>query len=142
MAWNTATQLAALKTLVEGLPGIGTVYIGVPESLSTRVCAYITMGGQETDDKRGGGLVECRPRYRVTFGYRVAGAEATAEIALADIVDAFKTAFYADRKDPTTVLRGQGLDLSAGEAPQYQTIAGMEFREYPVVVIAKQEANV
>jgi hypothetical protein len=96
MAWNTAAQLTSLHSLVAGLAGVQSVKDGVPESLANQVCAYITLGGQRVFDKAGG-LASADCNYRVTFGYRVAGAEASAEATLAAVIDAFKTAFLAAR---------------------------------------------
>ncbi len=139
MAFNTKAQLQELKTLVEGVAGVQKVQIGVPESLPNRVCAFITMGPQPTTDKNAG-LLQCLAQYQVTFAYKVAGAEDAAELALADILDGFKAAFFAARKT-NGVLKGMQLDLTLANAPQYLAVAGQEFRQYPVAVTAKQEAN-
>lgn len=139
MAFNAKEVLTKLKTIVSGLTGVQAVYVGVPLSLSHKVCAYITLGGQRPFDKAGG-LRQREQRYRITFAYRVAGAEATAEGTIADLLDALEAALYVDRTLGGTV-QSLEADFSAADDPQYADFAAQEFRRYPVVVTVKQSRN-
>ena len=139
MAFNCKAPLQALKTLVEGLAGMQDVLEGVPQSLAYRVSAYITVGGQQPKDSAGG-LRSRWASYRVTFAYRVGGAETTAEEAIADLLDALEAALYADRTLSGTV-ESLEADWSAADEPRYVPVAGSEFREYPVMVRVKQSRN-
>jgi len=139
MSFDTKGPLQALKTLVEGLAGIQAASEGVPQSLSYRVSAYITIGGQQPKDTAGG-LRSRWANYRITFAYRVGGAEDTAEEAIADLLDALETALYQDRTLGGTV-ESLEADWSAADDPRYAPVAGSEFREYPVMVSVKQSRN-
>lgn len=141
MAFATRTVLAEVVALVQGLTGMQTVYTGVPESLATRVSAYVTLGPQPEQDKRGGGVLQKEGRIRVTFGYRVKGAEAAAEQDLADMIDRFQTAYYAARRTNlnSTVDSLLTLDHSPAGGPEYQPVAGQEYRRYPVDVVFTQQ---
>lgn len=141
MAFDTGAVLSRIVTLLTNA-GVQQVYTGAPESLSKRVSAYVAVVGQQVSDKPAG-VLRREARYFVGLGYRVSGAEATAETDLATFLDAFLTAFYADRE---TRLNGTctncWLDLSLADDPQYQVTAGQEFRLYPFIVIAVQQQNV
>jgi hypothetical protein len=99
MALDTGAALAALVALVGALPGLsaGAVVVGIPKALDKRLSAFVALGGGEPFDKTTGGQIERRPRFLVTFGYRVGGDPGPAEAALADAVDALVAAIYADR---------------------------------------------
>ncbi len=136
MTFDSAAVLTQLKTVVSGLAGLQAVYVGVPQSLGERVSAYITLGGQRPSDKAGG--LRQRPmNYRIVFAYRVGGDVESAELAVAALVDALEAALYADRSLGGTV-ESLEADFSAADEPRYVAVAGMEFREYPVVVTVKQ----
>jgi hypothetical protein len=134
-ATKTATLLSKIATLAN-VTGMGTVYTGVPESLNKSVCAYVTLGGMVTRDQ----ALSVKERVvsiLVTFAYRVGGAEATAETSLAVLVDLFIDAIEAD---PT--LTGScyeaTLDFGMASNAQYITVAGAEYRQYPVTVVCEQ----
>lgn len=136
MAFNTKTVLAKLETIVRGLSGVQATYIGVPQSIGERVCAYITLGGQRPFDKAAG-LRQREMQYRVVFSYRVGGDAQSAEESIADLLDALEAALYTDRALGGTV-ESLEADFSMASDPRYVATAGMEFREYPVVITVKQ----
>lgn len=139
--FNTPALLDAIVAVVQGLSGMqGTVSTGVPESLPTRVSAFVTVGDL-TPRRKATQLLQREARFRVTLGYRVRGAEATAERDLAALVDRFTTALYAD---PTLggVATRADLDLAAADSPEYAPIAGQEYRLYPMTVMAAQQQTV
>jgi len=141
MALNTSSALEAIVDLLEGISGLNAVQKGAPESYSKSVTAHVTVGGQRVVDKAGG-LIQREARYFIAFAYRVQGAEATAETALAGIIDSFITAFYADRTLGGTVNANTLLDMSGADEPDYRPVAGQEVRIFPVVVVTTQQANV
>ena len=136
MSFDSGAVAAVIKTKLEGLSGMGSVQIGAPESVGTRVGSYVTLGSQSTGRKTTG-TTERQTRFFVMFLYRVEGAETTAETTLMALVDAFMVALHAD-----LTLGGTCADLEvnslAADEPEYQARAGKEFREYPVIVAAKQ----
>jgi hypothetical protein len=145
MALNTAAPLARLVDVLEALPGLQTVYVGVPESIGPQVAAYVALAGQslsnETID-----LAQREARYFVAFAYAVAGAEATAETTIAGLVDAFQTALLAERDSGMNAGSGPivdsvGWDFSLGDRPDYQPIAGAEIRVWPCLVTVTQHAS-
>jgi len=139
MAFSAKSPLQRLKTILSGLTGVQAAYEGVPESLPYAVSAYVTLGGQDPKDIAGG-LRSRWANYRVTFAYRVGGAELTAEEALADILDLFEAALYADRTLAGTV-ESLEADWSGADEPRYVPVVGVEYREFPVMVKVKQQRN-
>jgi hypothetical protein len=140
MSFNTLAVANQLVAMLEGLTGIGTVQKGAPVDVPTRVSAYVTMGSQPQTRKHAGS-VERWPHYFVNFAYRVEkGGEAAAEEALMALVDGFQAALYAD-----LTLGGTCLDLEVdtglADEPEYQLRTGKEYREYPIVVKAKQTGS-
>lgn len=135
-ATKSKALLAKVITIVQGLSGMGTVYKGVPESLSTRTSAYCCLAGQGPaqltmgDKKRSIDIL-------VTFGYRVAGVEGTAEDAVCDLVDLFIDAIETDETLGGLVYQAR-LDFGMASSPEYQAVAGQEYRRYPVIVRCQQ----
>lgn len=136
MAFDSAAVAGALVDVLEGLSGMGAVQIGAPESVGTRVSAYVTMGGQEVL-RKATGVIQRQGRFYCMLVYRVDGAEATAETTLMGLVDAFLQALFADLTLAGTV---QALEVTsaAADEPEYQLRAGKEYREYPVIVTVVQ----
>lgn len=139
--------MSALITMMQGISGMQEVHRGVPEGFGRTVNAYVAVGPQTPIDKAGG-LLQRETTFFVGLGYEVAQAEATAEDTLADMLDAFLTQFYADRKNSaglfakaTTHVESGELDLSLAGTPQYQVMAGQEFRVFPILVRVTQQAN-
>ena len=136
MAYNSGAVATALVTVLESLSGMGNVQIGAPESLSTRVSAYVTLGSQTTT-RKANGIKQRETRFFVMLAYRVDGAEATAETILMGLADAFMNALDAD-----LTLGGVMVDLTAdsqaADEPEYQSRSGKEFREYPIMVTVTQ----
>jgi hypothetical protein len=139
MTFQTKTVAQQLTTLAAALAGIGGAQIGVPESVDKRVYAMVTAGSQTLTEKATGTLKR-DARFNITFAYRLEGSEATAEEALMDLIDLFLVALYADRTLGGR-CRNIEVDLSLADAPEYQTRAGKEFREYPILVTAVQEGT-
>ncbi len=144
MADPTAA-IARLVTVLDGLSGMQSVFTGAPESLDSRVNAYVTLDRWLAPDKATSGLLQHEIDVLVTFGYRVAGAEATAETTLAGLVGAFVTAMLTERVSRLngTVSSVSLPDFSRATEPQYAVVAGTEFRLYPGIVrLTIQEAFV
>ena len=136
MTFNTKAVAQYLDTLAGGLSGVSGHQIGVPESISVKVYAFTTAGGQ-TIGKKTTGQVYRDARFNVTFAYRVSNAEATAETALMDVLDLFLAAIPADLTLGAT-CEASDVDTSLADSPEYIQRAGVEFREYPVIVTARQ----
>ncbi|MBA2388666.1 MAG: hypothetical protein H0V67_00265 [Geodermatophilaceae bacterium] len=143
MAVDLASPLSRIVTVLTGIAGIQQVYTGVPESPTNRVSAYVTIGRIRLGDAAVGGLARHDVEYAVTFVYRVAGAEATAETTLAAVVPAFITAMLAERR---TRLNGtvvsMGLpDFSLAAEADYIVVAGQEYRRLPCLIPVVQQEN-
>ncbi|HXI17663.1 MAG TPA: hypothetical protein VNM48_14985 [Chloroflexota bacterium] len=143
MAVDMTSPLTRIVTVLTGIAGIQQVYTGVPESLPNRVCAYVTIGRIRVADAAVGGLARYDVDYLVTFGWRVAGSEATAETGLAGVVPAFATAMLAERRtrlNNTAVSIGLP-DFSLAAEAEYMVVAGQEYRRLPCVIpIVLQES--
>jgi hypothetical protein len=133
---NTLVGATALKTLVQGLEGVGNVQLGVPESTSKRVDVAITVGSQTLTRKTTSSTAR-DARYLVVFAYRVDKDEAGAEAALMNLIDAFITAVHEDLT-LGKVCRDTTLDMGLADTPEYILRTATEFREYPIVVTLKQ----
>ena len=136
MAFNSKAVADQLVTLLGGVTGVNLARKGVPESQSVFLEADVTLGGH-TIGRKAQGLTYRDQRYLVTFSYRLAGAESTAEDALMVAVDDFLEALNADLTLAGT-CQGVEIDASSADSPDYQPRAGREFREYPLVIIARQ----
>jgi hypothetical protein len=145
MALDTAAPLARLVAVLQGLSGLQTVYVGVPESIGPQIAAYVALAGQsmpnETID-----IAQREARYFCAFAYAVAGAEATAETTIAGLIDAFQVALLAERDSGMNsgsgpIVDSLGWDFSLGDRPDYQPIAGQEFRVWPCLVTVTQHAS-
>jgi hypothetical protein len=139
MAFDTAAVANELVTILSGLTGLtttGAVKIGAPESVAPRLSAYVTIGSQSSAPKTTGTTYR-DARYFVNLAYRVDGAEATAETTLMGVVDAFLAALYADLTLGGTCGKIE-IDTGLADTPDYQHIAGKEYREYPIIVTARQ----
>lgn len=136
MALDTKAVADRVVAILRGLAGMGAVQKGVPEAWSKRVDAYVTMGSQPQGRKTTG-TVYRDARFFVAFCYRVDGAEETAEETLMSLVDAFQAEIYADLTLAGT-CQGVELDTGLADDPEYRPYAGKEFREYPIVVTARQ----
>lgn len=142
---DTLGPLNRLVDVLEALPTIQQVYVGVPESVGPQVAAYIALGGQ-TMDAEAGQMVQRRASYFIGFTYAVAGAEADAETVLATTIDAFLVALLAERD--TGMNAGSGplvdnvfWDFGLATSPEYAPIAGQEFRVLPVTVTVAQHTT-
>lgn len=136
MAYNSGAAAAELVTLLQALSGMGNVQIGAPESIGTRVGAYVTLGSQQ-DGRKTTGTTQRETRFFVMLAYRVDGAEATAETTLMGLADGFMAAINADKTLNGTVVDAVANSQAADE-PEYQLRAGKEYREYPIIVTVTQ----
>lgn len=141
MSFNSPGVLTAIHDLLASLTGVESAYIGAPESFSTVVSAYVTLGPQAINDLATSQL-QRTSSYFCMLGYRTKGVEATAEMAIATAIDDLVTKFYAARHDGTGVFasglvdRSLGkLDLTLAGAPDYRPVAGQEYRLYPFLII-------
>jgi hypothetical protein len=132
MALATAEIVDELVILLEGLTGMGAVQIGAPSAISTAVGAWVSLGSQQTQ-RVAQGVMERETRLLVMLVYRLDKNSSTAEVALMGVVDAFLEAIFADLTRGGTV-EATSVDTSAADEPTYQLWAGMEYREYPLIV--------
>jgi hypothetical protein len=137
--FNAKAMLQYVATLVGTLPGLQQVYIGVPESIESKVSAYVTIGDL-TPRPFATQVAQRDPDVMVTFAYRVVGAEQTAELLICDLVDALTAAIYADRSLGGT-SQNATLSMVANREPRYMAVAGAEFRSYVAVVSGLQTTS-
>jgi len=152
-AWDTPAALAGLAQLVRTIPGQLLVTVGAPESLTSNVQAYLQVGPSEIM-ARSTEVYRAATDLIVTFGYAVAGAEQTAEEALADALNELDRRVLQNRKGSVTgntltvtaMLDGsvESMDPPAPVAgfPDFALFAGQEVRLYPRVVRVYQEETI
>jgi hypothetical protein len=75
--------------------------------------------------------------YRVTFVYETAGMLADAEVTIAELLDAFTGKLLTDRTVGGT-LEEVHIDATLADTPRYADVAGIEYREYPVLITGVQ----
>ena len=140
--FNTTAPLQRIAELLLLVPGIRTVYVGVPKAIEVDVAAYVTVGPQTVTDKAAGGLLQRLASYYVTFVYAVEGDSEPAELALAGAVDPFLTRLYQERDVEASPLRSVTVDLTLSSSAEYVAVVGQEFRRYPVVVTVLQQQTI
>lgn len=138
MALNSVAPLQALRTMVQNLTGMqGTVSIGQPESIATRVTAWVAMGSHDLQNKTTSTRIR-RGRFVVFLSYRVGGDESTAELLIAALTDLLEQAILDDQTLSGTV--NSARIISAGsELPEYLVLAAQEMRLFPIVVETDQQ---
>lgn len=129
---KSKAALDAILALLAATAGTQAVFKGIPETIAEKVTGSVSVGDRDPRDKAAG-YHETDVNFFVQFAYRVAGAEAAAEDTLANWLDAFEDAWFADRTLNGTV-RTSALDFSLSAVPTYRPTPGAEFRLYPVVV--------
>jgi len=141
VALDSLAPLNRLVAVLEALPGMQAVYVGVPESPGSQVVAYIALAGQRTVVQPVG-VLRRDANYFIGFAYAVEGAEASAETTLAAWVDALAVALTVEKRtDLAGTCDAMDWDFSLGDSPTYQPIAGREFRVFPVLVTVTQSTT-
>ena len=143
-AFNLVGGLTALVSLLESAPlvtaGLQKVYAGSPEAFANRVSAYVAILPGAPSPSGSGGVVSRDVRYFIGIGYRIGGAESTAETVLAAVVDAFHVAFYTTypARDLGGVITNGRFEDHPERSPVYQRLAAQEFRIVPLVLVGTQ----
>lgn len=137
--FDTAAALTSVQTF---LASVGlTAVTGVPESFAGGVSAYAALGPREMRDIGTNDFIEISQGVFIGVGYRVKGAEATIEAALATKLDEITRRFILDRRNSSgmfAVCKNVILDQTLSRDPRYQLLAGQEFRLYPFMVTFTQ----
>lgn len=140
MAFDTAAGANALLAVLNAL-SLGGAQIGVPESIGPRVYGTVTAASQayqKVSLGRSAGLTARDTRYTVTLAYRLDGNESDAELTLMAKLDALVRALAIGTQLAGAAGQVTALDTGLADAPEYQTRAGKEFREYPVLITLRQ----
>ena len=140
MSFDTTGPLDAIKAMCIALPGVQSVFVGVPKDFGAAVGVYITVGSQVIEDKANQ-LLQRRARYLLTFGYATGGNVEAAERAVAASVDIIATTLYGLRDQSGHPLRNTELDLSLSDSAEYALYTGSEYRRFPVVITVIQQTN-
>lgn len=133
--FDSVAALNAAKAFLDGL-SIETV-IGVPESFAAGVSAYVADGPRQIRDRGTNDYMEQTQTIFCCIGYRVNGAEANIELALAAKGDEIVRRWVLDRRGGLgffAVSQSAELDFSIQNDPRYQILAGQEFRIYPFLI--------
>ena len=134
--FNAAAPLAVLKTMVAGLPGMQDTFTGIPQARDARVTASISLAGAPVVDKFTG-MTQRHVRYTIILACRLDDDESGSETIIAGLVDAFQTAWLANRTLSNT-CNSCTLDFSMADRPEYQMDAAQEQRTYPIIADCTQ----
>jgi hypothetical protein len=138
MAWDIDGVLLALEELWDGIEAVQEVILGSPESFEQDVSVMIGVGSQEVRDARSSGLKRRKMRFINMVMIKVRGNEYTSERTLATLLNDFQIAFYQNRR-LGGLANESSLDTSLADSPEYELIAGQEFRRYPIYVEISQD---
>lgn len=122
--------------------GLQKVYRGTPESLSNQVSAYTFFMPDEKTDKAAG-LIELTANYGLTFGFRVQGAEATAENGLIAVFAKFYEVFFTTERPGRLngTCRTCDWDFSRAREDLYKNVAAQEYRLLPTTVTVTLQSS-
>lgn len=137
MAVDTAALLAYLASLTDGISGMDEVFTGVPESISVRQAAYVTVGAQRETDLMFS-IYGIEADFLITLVYAVGNAEGPAETWIAQSVDALRVALHADR-DLGGLCKDIRIDLGLAASAEYEAVLGVEFRRFPIRIVTQHE---
>lgn len=146
MPLNSLLPMQRLVAVLQAIPGLQTVYVGIPSGIGTATAAFVALAGQElvTEVSQ---ILQRRARYFVCFAYSVASAPATAEPAVAGFIDAFQTAMVTERSQGMGGVSGPPIvdsvewDYALGDRPDYLPIASREFRVWPCLITVVQHID-
>lgn len=149
MSFNVEAALNGLKALIETIPSVESAQIGAPESLSTRIAVWVTVGDPGEIAPRVTGIYELPVNLICWFGYDVGGAEAAAEAQLADWITELTRRLILNRANTvdgvTPNLNGSvdrmDLPQAAAGIADYTLMAGQEARTYPLGIRIVQCEN-
>lgn len=134
--------LESLPGLADEAGGVTHVHKGVPASLPTRLSVYVALADMLIREKVTQ-RQDVSAVFAVNFGYRVdansAGAVSLAETALISAVEDFLEVMRlpANRTLGAVVTNAALTSLTASR-PEYQIVAGQEFRVFGLLVTAGQ----
>lgn len=147
--FDVEAALNGLAALIGTIPSVEDVRIGAPESLGSRIEAWVTVGDPGEIGARVTGVYELDLNLICWFGYSVEGAEAAAEAQLADWVTEITRRMIQNRMGAvdgvTRNLNGavdrMGLPQAAAGISDYTMMAGSETRTYPLGIrVIQREA--
>lgn len=141
--FDAAPALNRMVAIVEGLPGVQNVYVGVPSRVTGAGACYVTYGRQRVLNKTND-VLQRELRFILTFCYAVDGvAVEGAERAIGEAVDALIDAIWLEVEDGASPLKDLiEVDLSLSDTAEYQVNVGQEFRRYPVAVSYIQQTQI
>lgn len=149
MSFDVEAALNGLKALVETIPAVESVQIGAPESLSTRIAVWITIGDPGEIAPNVQGVYDLDLSLICWLGYAVEGSEQAAEAQLADWITEITRRLIQNRMGTvdgvTRNLNGSvdrmGLPVAAAGVADYTMMAGLETRTFPIGVrVIQREA--
>mgnify|MGYP000712233498 FL=1 len=148
--FDVEAALNGLKALVETIPAVEAVQVGAPESLTNRICAWVTIGDPGDIGTPAPPVYELPISLVVWMGYVVEGSEGAAEAQLADWVTELTRRLIRNRQETvdgvTRNLNGSvdrlGLPQPAAGAADYTLFAGQEARTYPLGVRVVQRETI
>jgi hypothetical protein len=148
--FDVEAALNGLAALVATIPAMESVQVGAPESLSSRIVAWVTVGDPGEVGPRVAGVFELPINLIVWMGYAVEGSEQAAEAQLADYISELVRRMIQNRAGTvdgvTRNLNGSvdrmDLPQAAAGVSDYTSMAGQEARTYPLGIRIVQRENI
>ena len=142
---DVEAALVGLKDLMDTIPDLQAVRIGAPESLSTQVEGWVTVGDleEEVATRTAGGPYEMAINLICWFGYDVEGAEEAAERELSQYVTQVTRRLIQNRMrtvdgvaaDLNGSVHRMGLPRPSAVPAAYAMYAGREVRLQTLAVL-------
>jgi hypothetical protein len=137
--FDVEAALNGLAALVTTIPAIESVQIGAPESLSTRISVWVTVGDPGEVGSRVVGVYELPLNLIVWMGYVVEGNEQAAEALLGDYIGELVRRLISNRAG---TVDGVTRNLNGSGVSDYTSMAGQEARTYPLAIRIVQRENI
>lgn len=142
MAINLAAAYAKVVALVESVSGMQKVYQGVPDAFGPSITAFVAITSQELTDEATE-LLKVRCTFYIVLGYKTRTDQAAAEVILINgITDLIRKFFAARKTDFDGVVENSIIDMKLAGQPEYEVMAGQEYRRYPLVIHIEQSENI
>lgn len=142
MAINLAAAFDKVVALMESITGMQKVFQGVPDAFGPSITGFVAITSQETMDAATQ-LLRVRCTFYIVMGYKTKTDQAAAERILIDgITDLIRKFYVARKSDFDGTVENASIDMTLAGQPEYEVMAGSEYRRYPILIHIEQSENI
>lgn len=142
MALDFAAAFAKVVALMESITGMQKVYQGVPDAFGRSITAFVAMSPIEPRDEANN-LISVKVTFYIVMGYKTTLGETDAEAKLiAGVTDLVRKFYQARKTDFDGTVENAELDMSLAALPEYEVVAGQEYRRFPLLIKTEQSENI